>query len=726
MKLKCKLIVSFIVLVFIMAFLVIIYNYKLAMKKQEENFHIEKEKELVLINDKIITNYKLDVYEHRCMFATILRNIAHKKEVVERHVEKHLEEMVAFYQYREKKVEKIYDASNLNLENQIEALIKKDIPSHELVLENIFLAEGEKIFPIIFYDDISEVYYIMYHRLDSIFKENIDFVHQNQENLDIYIVDQNGEILNKDTDIEDSNIFNKQLSKIEDRNIFHAAEGRVKYKNGKDYNYLLWKDLPLKIDGKPIKTVLHIEKIHPNLIIKKYYIITPTFYIIIMLLISLTMYIVFSRNLKLKENEFIKKLQNQKKTLETAIEGARDGLWDWDLEKGEVTYSDRWKEILGYKNELFENRYYFWENIIHKDDLKRVKKALKLHFTKKRNYYSCEYRLKTKNGDYKWIMDRGKAIFGMEDIPKRMVGYITDIDESKKNEEKLKVYFKGIENSPAVVIITDKNGIIEYVNKKFVKVTGYSKEEVIGKSTSILNHEKQDKQKYEVLWNTIQNKEDWEGEFTNQKKNGEIYYERAFISPILDNDGNIIKFMSVEEDITENKKLTEKLEYYATRDNLTGVYNRRMGIEFLKVQTKKVVMEKSYFSIIFADINDLKYVNDTCGHNVGDEMIAEVAAVMENHLRKSDMVARMGGDEFLLILHECTVKNAESIWKNIKKEIKNIHLSKSDIDIRVSHGVYEFNPENKLMKIEEILEIADKRMYDEKQVMKRNITDKKY
>ncbi len=169
-----------------------------------------------------------------------------------------------------------------------------------------------------------------------------------------------------------------------------------------------------------------------------------------------------------------------------------------------------------------------------------------------------ESRQKTKDGSAFPVEVTAKHIKYEEND--RIVAFSKDITERKKAEEELRTQARAIEQSPATVVITDTDGNIEYVNPKFVKLTGYTADEVLGNSTKILKSGVQAPEVYAEMWSKISKGENWEGEFCNKKKNGELYWEYAFISPVRDEQGKITHFVAVKEDITERKQITEELK----------------------------------------------------------------------------------------------------------------------------------------------------------------------
>ncbi len=280
-----------------------------------------------------------------------------------------------------------------------------------------------------------------------------------------------------------------------------------------------------------------------------------------------------------KNLENIKQLKDQKELLllryEYAIEGTKDGLWDWNLETNSVFYSKNWKNMLGYKNHEIENKFEEWDKRVHPDDKEQAIKDIENNHKKLTSFYQNIHRMKHKNGTWVWILDRGKTYFNENGEPYRMVGFHSDITELKNLEISLKktknelTEFKFIiESAPITIMITDINGDITYVNPHFTEITGYEKNEVIGKKPKVLrfneHKNKEDDEKYKSLWRTILDKKTWGGIFRNRKKNGSEYWETATILPILNNRGEIQNYLGIKREITKElfleKQLKEKEE----------------------------------------------------------------------------------------------------------------------------------------------------------------------
>ncbi|NTV48743.1 MAG: EAL domain-containing protein [Geobacteraceae bacterium] len=219
----------------------------------------------------------------------------------------------------------------------------------------------------------------------------------------------------------------------------------------------------------------------------------------------------------------------------------------------------------------------------------------------------------------------------------------------KQRTAELRKLNTAVEQSANSVVITDVNGIIEYVNPKFSEVSGYSREEVIGQNPRILKSDKQPDEYYADMWSTITAGQEWQGEFCNKTKDGKRYWELCNIAPIKDESGVITNYVAIKEDITGRKINEEQLYYQANFDALTGLPNRYYFQKYLEMQMELINRESQYLSLMVLDIDNLKFVNDTFGHEFGDSLIKEIARRLEAVCGHSCVVSRFVGDEFTII-----------------------------------------------------------------------------
>ena len=227
---------------------------------------------------------------------------------------------------------------------------------------------------------------------------------------------------------------------------------------------------------------------------------------------------------------------------------------------------------------------------------------------------------------------------------------IRDMTSRKKIERKMKTLSSAIEQTADSVIITNQHGMVTYVNLAFENMTGYCKDEIIGRTPNIVKSGTHDKEFYNNLWSTITTGEVFIDIFVNRKKDGELYYEEKTITPILNEAGDIIQYVSTGKNITERMKAQERLNYIAHHDTLTDLPNRMLLAERMTQAIKRAKWQKRIIALLFIDIDRFKNVNDTLGHDIGDELLKKVALRLHETVRDGDTVARLGGDEFGILL----------------------------------------------------------------------------
>jgi len=291
-----------------------------------------------------------------------------------------------------------------------------------------------------------------------------------------------------------------------------------------------------------------------------------------------------------------------------------------------------------------------------------------------------------------------------------------DITVRKRNETSLRNLSHAVEQSPAVVMITDNKGIIEYVNPRFTQVTGYGMDETIGKTPSMLKSGFTSPIQYKDLWKTITAGMEWRGEFLNRKKNGELFWEQISISPVRSEDGEISRYIAVKEDISVRKEHEKRILYQAHYDELTKLPNRILVTDRLSQALTRADRNNAYVGIAFIDLDGFKKVNDTLGHTYGDDLLRQAARRLMTCIRASDTVGRMGGDEFLVIIPDLNDKDhAQIVTNNILKAFeKPFNIQSHSITTTASIGLTIYP--NDGTDLESLLRNADAAMYSAKEV----------
>ena len=251
---------------------------------------------------------------------------------------------------------------------------------------------------------------------------------------------------------------------------------------------------------------------------------------------------------------------------------------------------------------------------------------------------------------------------------------------------------------------TDTEGLITEVSNALCLISGYTKAELIGKKHSILRHPDMDKKVYIELWDTITQGKNWRGEIKNQKKDGSLYWVDVVIAPLLDEYGQIEGYHSIRQNISDKKYIEE----LSIKDQLTQIANRHYLETSFKKELDRTKRYNGMFSVILADVDHFKLVNDSYGHDVGDDVLIQIASILKNNTRATDIVGRWGGEEFLIICPESSAQEAEVVAENLRVKIENFSF---DVIGRksCSFGVSEFKSSDEDSK--EVIKRADNALY---------------
>lgn len=280
-----------------------------------------------------------------------------------------------------------------------------------------------------------------------------------------------------------------------------------------------------------------------------------------------------------------------------------------------------------------------------------------------------------------------------------------------EQEEKLEIFAKIFSNTLEAIVITDIDGKILQINKAFTNITQYTPEEIVGTDMSRFRSHRHDDLYFEQMWNQILNKQIWEGEIWNYKKDGTLYPALISIIPILNKEQEISYFVAIQHDITTIKEHEEELHKQAYYDGLTKLANRSLGYERLKHAIEKAENTQNKVAVLFLDLDKFKNINDTMGHDIGDLLLVEVANRLRNACHSSDTVCRLGGDEFLIVLEDVTSYNqAIVIIEKILHDMAQPFMIASDsIHTSTSIGVTFYPDDSKEYTM--LLKYADIAMY---------------
>lgn len=282
-----------------------------------------------------------------------------------------------------------------------------------------------------------------------------------------------------------------------------------------------------------------------------------------------------------------------------------------------------------------------------------------------------------------------------------------DITEEYERKQSIEKLSKAVEQVDDIVYTTDKAGIIAYVNDAFCRHTGYTREEAIGDDSKIIKSGMHGIGFYKELWTTILSGGVYRNTLINRKKNGDLYYEKKTITPLKEDGGNLIGFISTGKDVTQETMLHQEVERIATLDQLTGIYNRHKFEELFTLESERSRRFSHALSLIMIDIDYFKAVNDTYGHDIGDKVLIKLAEIVQSNIRKIDIFARWGGEEFLILCPGTDMEHARGVAEKLRLAVEGSVFE--DVGkLTISLGVTLLKSEE---SFNELFKRVDERLY---------------
>lgn len=290
----------------------------------------------------------------------------------------------------------------------------------------------------------------------------------------------------------------------------------------------------------------------------------------------------------------------------------------------------------------------------------------------------------------------GDTIYFMTVTPFADDGFVyiygNDITEQKQSEDQLRLAQIVFETTVEGITVTDAEGTIESVNPAFCEITGYSPEEVIGKTPRILKSDRHPPEFYTGMWDSLLTSGSWRDEIWNRRKNGETYPEWLSINAIRDERDRIRRFVAVFNDITELKRKDAHILHQAYHDPLTDLPNRNLFNDRLETAMRRASRYNISLALVFLDLDHFKHINDSLGHIVGDYLLQAVARRLHACIRQSDTLARVGGDEFVFLLDPISDPEEAAFFaqRMIEKCALPFHIQEHELYISPSIGISLF------------------------------------
>jgi diguanylate cyclase (GGDEF)-like protein/PAS domain S-box-containing protein len=425
---------------------------------------------------------------------------------------------------------------------------------------------------------------------------------------------------------------------------------------------------------------------------------------------------------RLQEEQEI--LQRTEERWRLALEGAGDAVWDWDIRTDEFHYSKRLAEMLGYGEHELGHRRKRILSPLHPEDRSRLEVEFAACAKPGASRLAIECRVSIKGGGWMWVLARGRVTdYGADGHPRRMAGTITDITERKEAEAalaRLSHWNELLLSSAGEGIYgVDAQGLCTFMNPSALAMLGLEPEEALGANLhSLFHYHHRDGTPYPEAdcptFLTLRDGIQRRVEDSFIRKNGETFPVQMTVTPMLE-DGQVRGAEVVFEDISRRKAMEAELLRLATTDPLTGAANRRRFLEQMEMELARVKRHGKSAALLMVDIDHFKEVNDAFGHSVGDSVIQHLAELARKRLRRSDLFARLGGEEFGILLPETEGADAHEFADLFRRQVIEApaQSAKGAISITISIGVSEFDPSDASPDM--VLARADNALYRAKE-----------
>lgn len=418
---------------------------------------------------------------------------------------------------------------------------------------------------------------------------------------------------------------------------------------------------------------------------------------------------------KVKKQNYI----NIKSGLLRAQAMANIGHWELNLTTDYLYWSDEVYRIFGLKPQSFEASYEAFLEHVYVDDIDFVNSSYQ-NSLKEKKKYQIEHRIVRKNGEIGYVEEICEHKFNKDGEPIKSIGTVRDITKQKIIQNELFLVSEVFEKMSDGVLITDEKQHIIKANNAFMDITGYTFEEMKGKSPSMISSCWHNNIFYETLWDEIDKKGKWRGEIIDRKKDGTKYTAEISIIALYNNDNVLVNYISIIKDISDKKEQENLIHNLAYYDPLTELPNRVLFEERLKSRIPSLKRNGRKMALLFIDMDNFKNINDTLGHIMGDKFLIEVASSIKKILREEDTLARIGGDEFTILLEDIDsiIDIVTVVDKIINKFTTYIEVDNIKLYSGVSMGISIFPDDG--TTYDELIKAADTAMYQVKDSGKQN------
>ncbi|MFK5895203.1 MAG: EAL domain-containing protein [Pseudomonadota bacterium] len=414
---------------------------------------------------------------------------------------------------------------------------------------------------------------------------------------------------------------------------------------------------------------------------------------------------------KTELEESMSLLQSSERKYRSLIETTSEGFWMIDPSFHTLYINDSLCKMLGYQRDYMLEKSVF-DFVNEENKLIFSKQISQIETMEHRQY---EISLTSRKGNLIPVIFAATTLKNSSGEIEGAFAFITDITERKQAEDKLHLAASVFTHASEGIIITNSQGNILDVNAGFTRITGYSKEEVVGKNPRFLKSGHQDGEYYAAMWFDLLNKGYWFGEVWNRRKNGEVYAQMLSINIVKDENAKPQHYVGLFSAITSQKDHQKQLEHIAHYDALTNLPNRVLLADRLIQAMAQAHRRGSQLAVVFLDLDGFKNINDRYGHDIGDQLLMNLAVRFKEALREGDSIARLGGDEFVAILIDLSSEKdcVPLLERLLDAAIRPLSISNRVLNVSASLGV-TFYPQTDEIDADQLLRQADQAMYQAK------------
>ena len=435
--------------------------------------------------------------------------------------------------------------------------------------------------------------------------------------------------------------------------------------------------------------------------------VIKTLVAVLILLAGITAVALYLHKLNRNLTNARNRLKDSEEQLRMVLEGAELGYWDWHIPTGRVDRNERWAQMLGYTHEEIKHTTQQWESFVHPDDLSKAWLSIKKVVEGRASMHKMEYRMLCKDGSTRWILDQAKVLQrDLDGSPIRMSGTHTDITDRKLAELEYKTI---IETShDGFLLVSVKDGRILETNHSYSAMIGYPQETLLSMTIPDIEANEKPEEIKKHIQALIEGKAE-RFETRHQHKNGTLLDVEVSAKFIDAREGILVVFV---RDITNRKLLEHELKQQAHFDFLTNVSNRRSFMEQAELELARAVRYNNPLSVLMLDIDYFKQTNDTHGHKIGDMVLMQLTEVSRQCLREIDIIGRIGGEEFAILLPETGSEESQEVAERLRMALESTRIQLENVltlRFTVSIGLTSLTANSDSVDV--LLHLADKALY---------------